>query len=78
MVFACAFELLHAGLVLLIVRPFIDAYNIVLSTIPQMIIAVSLGMGISIIIIHSIKESGRPVSGIKNHSFCSTEIPWGE
>jgi phosphoserine phosphatase RsbU/P len=62
MIFACAFELLHAGLVLLIVQPFSDALNIVLATIPQMIIAVSLGMGISIIIIHSTKESGRPVT----------------
>ncbi len=62
MAFAFAIELLHAGLVLLIVQPFVDAVTIVLATIPPMIIAVSLGMGISIIIIHSTKESGVPVT----------------
>ncbi len=56
MAFAAGVEVLHAGLILLIVQPFADALDIVLSTIPQMIIAVSLGIGISIIIIHSTKE----------------------
>lgn len=58
MAFAAGIEVLHAGLILLIVQPFADALDIVLSTIPQMIIAVSLGIGISIIIIHSTKEPG--------------------
>ncbi len=56
MAFAAGIEVLHAGLIMLIVQPFADALDIVLSTIPQMIIAVSLGIGISIIIIHSTKE----------------------
>ena len=56
MLFAVAIELLHAGLALLIVQPFSAALEIVLATIPQMIIAVSLGVGISVIIIHSTKE----------------------
>ena len=54
--FAVAIELLHAGLALLLVTPFSDALAIVTATVPPMIIAVSLGVGISIIIIHSTKE----------------------
>ncbi len=62
MVFAVAIEFLHAGLALLLVSPFNEALEIVLATVPQMIIAVSLGMGISVIIIHSTKESVRPLT----------------
>jgi len=62
MLFAFAIELLHAGLALLLVSPFTEALEIVLTNIPPMIIAVSLGMGISTIIIHSTKESCRPVT----------------
>lgn len=54
--FAASIELLHAGVVLLIISPFTLALEIVLETIPQMVIAVSLGMGISEVIINSIKE----------------------
>jgi sigma-B regulation protein RsbU (phosphoserine phosphatase) len=62
MLFAVAIEFLHAGLALLLVSPFNEALEIVLATVPQMIIAVSLGMGISVIIIHSTKESVRPLT----------------
>ena len=60
MLFALTIELLHAGLALLLVQPFNEALEIVLATVPQMIIAVSLGMGISTIIIHTTKEPCRP------------------
>jgi phosphoserine phosphatase RsbU/P len=66
MLFAAAIELLHAGLALLLVQPFSEALDIVLATIPQMLVAVSLGVGISVIIIHSTKESIRPVTP-ENH-----------
>jgi LytS/YehU family sensor histidine kinase len=59
MVFAAGFEVIHAGIVLAMVRPFTEAVEIVLDVIPAMIIAVSLGMGISVIVIHSTKESCR-------------------
>ncbi len=63
MVFAVAIELLHASLALLLIRPFTEAVEIVTTAIPGMIIAVSLGVGISIIVIHSVKESCRAVCG---------------
>jgi sigma-B regulation protein RsbU (phosphoserine phosphatase) len=56
MVFAVAIELLHAGLALLIVRPFSLALEVVGTAIPQMIIANSLGVGIGIIIVHDLEE----------------------
>ncbi len=56
MLFAVAIELLHAGLALLLIRPFTEAVDIVTTAIPGMIIAVSLGVGISIIVIHSTIE----------------------
>jgi sigma-B regulation protein RsbU (phosphoserine phosphatase) len=59
MVFAAGFEVIHAGIVLAMVRPFTEAVEIVLDVIPAMIIAVSLGIGISVIVIHSTKESCR-------------------
>lgn len=62
MLFGFAIELLHAGLALLLVSPFSVALEIVRTNIPPMIIAVSLGMGISTIIIQSAKESCRPVN----------------
>jgi sigma-B regulation protein RsbU (phosphoserine phosphatase) len=63
MIFAAGFEVLHAGIVLAMVRPFTEAVEVVLDVIPAMIIAVSLGVGISIIVIHSTKDS------------CSRETP---
>jgi len=63
MLFAAAVELMHGGLVLLLVHPYTEALNIVLTSIPEMIIANSLGVGISIIIVRSTKEeSSRPVT----------------
>lgn len=59
MVFAAGFEVIHAGIVLAMVRPFTEAVEIVVDVIPAMIIAVSLGVGISVIVIHSTKESCR-------------------
>lgn len=56
MVFAVGIELLHGGLALLLIRPYSVALEIVTTAIPGMIIAVSLGVGISIIVIHSTKE----------------------
>jgi sigma-B regulation protein RsbU (phosphoserine phosphatase) len=59
MVFAIAVELLHAGLALAIVRPFSEAVAIVLADIPEMIVANSLGVAISVIILHNtIKTEG--------------------
>lgn len=69
--FAASIELLHAGVVLLIISPFTFGLEIVLETIPQMIIAVSLGMGISAVIINSIKEPAH-LMGKSNDSGCSS------
>ncbi len=58
--FAVGIELLHAGLALLISRPFDEAVEVVRTSIPPMIIAVPLGVGISVIIFHDImKVEGR-------------------
>lgn len=62
MLFAVAIELMHAGLLFLLVYPYTVALDVVLTTIPKMIIANSLGIAISIIIIHSTKASSRPVT----------------
>ena len=59
MLFAVAIELLHAGLALLLIHPLTEAVEIVTTAIPGMIIAVSLGVGISIIVIHSTIEMHR-------------------
>jgi sigma-B regulation protein RsbU (phosphoserine phosphatase) len=54
MLFAAGIELLHGGLALLLVQPYSLAVEIVLEAIPQMVIANSLGVGISIIIVHDL------------------------
>ena len=54
MLFAAGIELLHGGLALLLVQPYTLAVEIVVTAIPQMIIANSLGVGISIIIVHDL------------------------
>ena len=54
MIFAAGIELMHGGLALLLVRPFADAIDIVRTTIPEMIIAVSLGVGIGVVIFHDV------------------------
>ncbi len=59
MVFAVGIELLHGGLALAIVRPYWEAVMIVVTDIPEMIVANSLGVGISVIILHNtIKTEG--------------------
>jgi len=54
MLFAAGIELLHGGLALLLIQPWSLAVEIVVTAIPQMIIANSLGVGISIIIVHDL------------------------
>ncbi|MDD1710382.1 MAG: hypothetical protein LUQ37_05680 [Methanoregulaceae archaeon] len=56
MLFAVGIELLHGALTLALVQPFSEAVEIVVALIPAMIIANSLGVAISIIVIHSTKE----------------------
>lgn len=56
MLFAAAIEFVHFGLALLMVRPFTEILNAVLPHFPGMVIAVSLGVGISIIIVHHTRE----------------------
>lgn len=56
MLFAVGIELLHAGLALALIHPFTEAVDIVLGLIPAMIIANSLGLAISVIVLHSTKE----------------------
>jgi sigma-B regulation protein RsbU (phosphoserine phosphatase) len=53
MAFAAGIELLHSGLVLLITRPFIEAVEVVRATTPETIIANSLGVGVSFVILHN-------------------------
>lgn len=56
MLFAVAMEFVHFGLALLMVRPFPDILHALLPHFPGMVIAVSLGVGISIIIVHHTRE----------------------
>jgi phosphoserine phosphatase RsbU/P len=57
MLFGLAIEGLHGALALLLVNPFSTALSIVVENIPQMAIAISLGVGISVILFYDIKES---------------------
>ncbi len=52
--FAVGIELMHAGLALLISRPFDEAVAVVRTSIPPMLIAIPLGVGISVIIFHDV------------------------
>lgn len=54
--FGLAVEMMHGGLALLLIQPYSVAVDTVLTSIPEMMIANSLGVGISIIIIHSIVD----------------------
>jgi phosphoserine phosphatase RsbU/P len=54
MLFAAGMELLHGGLALLLIQPYSLAVEIVLTAIPQMVIANSLGVGIAVIIVHDL------------------------
>jgi len=56
MVFAVAIELLHAGVIFLVTSPFSVAIEIVRVICPGMIIAVSLGVGISFVVLHNTIE----------------------
>jgi sigma-B regulation protein RsbU (phosphoserine phosphatase) len=56
MLFALAVEMMHGALALLLIRPYSAGLEIVMTSIPGMMIADSLGAGISIIIIRSMKE----------------------
>ncbi len=58
MLFAAALELLHAGLVLSMVRPFDAVLQATITHFPGMLVAVTLGVGISIIIVHQTREPG--------------------
>jgi sigma-B regulation protein RsbU (phosphoserine phosphatase) len=62
MLFAVGIEVIHAGLVLAITRPFSAALEAVLTGIPPMIIANALGMGISVIVIHNTREISKPIA----------------
>ncbi len=53
MIFGALVEVLHGILVLILVQPSSVAMSVVSESIPQMIIANSLGVGICIIVIHS-------------------------
>ena len=54
MLFGAGIELFHGGLALLLIQPYSLAVEIVVDAIPQMVIANSLGVGISIIIVHDL------------------------
>lgn len=56
MIFAVGIELLHGALALALIQPFSEAVEIVVALIPAMIIANSLGLAISIIVLHDTKE----------------------
>jgi sigma-B regulation protein RsbU (phosphoserine phosphatase) len=56
MMLAVLIECIHAGLTLLLARPFSEALEVLKTAIPAMIVANSLGMAISIIIINNSLE----------------------
>lgn len=62
MLFAAGIEILHGALALLLIHPFALALDVIFPSIPEMIIANSLGVGISIIIVHSVTEKEGPVA----------------
>ncbi len=56
MLIAFIVELVHAGVNLLIARPFEDILDVLITVIPAMIVANTLGMAIAVIIIHNTKQ----------------------
>ncbi|MDD1652018.1 MAG: hypothetical protein LUO86_03170 [Methanomicrobiales archaeon] len=62
MLYAAGIEILHGLLVLAMIHPYAVAREIIFPSIPEMIIANSLGVGISIIIIHSLMETEKHVA----------------
>lgn len=63
MIFAAGIELLHGAIALALIQPFSEALEIVVALIPAMIIANSLGLAISIIVLHSTKETEQTGKG---------------
>ena len=51
MAFTFGIELLHAGLLLLLIKPFTEAVTVTVSVIPLMLIVIPVGVGVSVIII---------------------------
>jgi len=62
MLFAVGIELLHGAVTLAISRPYDEALEVVVDVIPEMIVAVSLGVGISVIILHDVIKTEGPES----------------
>jgi len=62
MLFAAGIELLHGAVALAISRPYDEALEVVVDVIPEMIVAVSLGVGISVIILHDVIKTEGPES----------------
>lgn len=60
MLLAAGIELLHGGIALALSRPLDQALEIVIDVIPEMVVAVSLGVGISIVIIHDVIKTEGP------------------
>jgi len=71
MIFAFAIECLHLGLAL-VLHPAPEVVEVVLASMPQIMIAVTLGMGICIIIIHTTKNE----SGSHLHAEQETPLEW--
>jgi sigma-B regulation protein RsbU (phosphoserine phosphatase) len=51
MAFAFGIELLHAGLLLLLIKPFTEAVTVTVNVIPLMLVVTPAGVGVSVIII---------------------------
>jgi sigma-B regulation protein RsbU (phosphoserine phosphatase) len=62
MLFAAGIELLHGAVALAMSRPYDEALEVVVDVIPEMIVAVSLGVGISVIILHDVIKTEGPES----------------
>ncbi len=60
MLFAAGIELLHGAVALAISRPYDEALEVVVDVIPEMVVAVSLGVGISVIILHDVIKTEGP------------------
>lgn len=64
--FGVLMECLHGGIGLALIRPFPAAVEIVTTSVPQMLIAVSLGVGIAIIIVQNVLREEAWESARKN------------
>jgi len=64
MLYAAGIEILHGALALALIHPYALALEVVFPAIPEMIIANSLGVGISIIVVHSeVEKEGSVAAG---------------